>query len=130
MIDADGRLARDAGGQLQLIIVPGRGLVTALGFDDDEKRAIPFEVAIAVASGAKQFDAAHLEILQKPAVMQIPHGVDLWISHANDQRVLEKRLRGRWGGHAGKLPEEVQGCKVKYASEIFRNPIDIYVCVC
>ena len=78
----------DLGGEGEFLVVAGRGLVATFDLDHDEEDAVPLQVGVAVALGAEQLDAAHLEILEVAAVMEVAHGVDFGVADAEGEGVL------------------------------------------
>src|SRR6266700_2260519 len=99
MIDADGGLFDDFGGEGQFFIVAGGGAKAAFDFDDGEEDSGLFQVGVAVAEGAEQLDAAHFEILEIAAVMEITHGVHFGVADADGDSVLG-------GSHGGNVAGE------------------------
>src|SRR5688572_15092049 len=94
MVDADGGLAGDAGGEGQLLVVSGRGFVADLDFDHDEEDALPLEIGVTDTQLPKQLNPAYLEVLEEAAVMQIAHGVDFGVADAEVNRVLGHATEG------------------------------------
>lgn len=88
VVDADGRLPGDFGEEGQLLIVAGGGPVAAFHLYNGEEDAGLFEVGVAVADGAEQFDATHLEVLEIAAVVEVAHGIDLGIADADGDGML------------------------------------------
>ncbi len=110
MLDLD-VAALDLGrGQFDLIVVLGRVSVGDLRLHNHEEDALLFQVRVAHAACAQKFNPAHLEILQKSAVMQIAHRIDFGVTDAKGDRVGQGCI-GRFERHglriAGALSHSV-----------------------
>ena len=111
MIVTDEGLLVHAGFQLQQIIVSGGSFVFDLGFNDYKEDTGFFHISIAKPSCAKQFHAAHLKVLQMPAVVQIPHGINFGVPDANFNCVFDNHLCDNMSGQR-MLESTVENLKI------------------
>jgi len=92
VVDADVGYSGYAGLEGEFVIVSGGGFVAAFDFDDDEKDACHFDLGVGNATGAKEFDPSHFEILEKAAVVDYAHGIGFGVADSEGNFMLGKHL--------------------------------------
>ena len=55
----------------------------ALGLDDHEETPLALQLRVGMTGGSEQLDAAHLEILEVAAVVQVTHRIDFRVANAD-----------------------------------------------
>jgi hypothetical protein len=110
VIDADVGLANDAGEKFEFVVVAGGVFVMDGDLGDGEEHVAGFEVAIADAGLAEEFDAAHFEVGEEMGVVHVAHGVAFDVADAEGvagfvgfgrcvgHRFSQSGLRGDIGG--------------------------------